>query len=531
MIPTFSVKFDLDSTSDTYKQLVLTDTTDWGGAGYVLANMRGYFRVTFPDGTVRAGSSSTVDVNWSLPDSSQAIDLPAITGGGVQTGTYTVEYTAFASTATGTLLTSSKTVAFEPFEGVFDCGLGKVKDPTIKVTVNCHDLVLTAKNTTSFGAPISAAHSLSLEYPSEAGIPDLVLASTMLETGFTWVNAAYAFTADSLLTYQIGSDPACTIVIRVKKTLYKIVTCDVDLCKTIECYRTFTDQLLTEASELGGYDKLSRIKLIDLNRANTYFLRVMHLTRCGLYDEAAEDADALEKILKRYVPGCNCICKNDGAPVQITPPTAATSTYSFDADYPVTVTVSDLGLVTYGLDDAFVAAVSALTATAMTSPDGSVVISEATAGGITTFSLTGRSVLDFVLRIRYDIYPIQFTRTSLSKKGVWTDPAIEALTREEHGSLVEFNRLAAEFSLFGWVADTGEPREKILIQVAAVKPRNFAILDAPEWVRVQMTGKSTGAEPVRYDFRFVDAADGLPMGMARFVNEVQYVDLHIQLSK
>ena len=527
--PNVSAQFNLDSESADFKKLVLSDITDWASEGYTEADMRGYFSVTFPDGTMRVGSTGTPDVDWSAPTTEFKIDMALVIGGGVQVGLYKIEYYAFEVGSPGTLLSFTKDVNFEPYEGVFDCSTGKVKDPTVEIIADCFYLVVSGNNTTDFGYTAgvtgsSIVHSLTLHYPSIAATADLVVASTYISSPFTWSNAPYEFIADSLVTYfAIGAaEPNFTILIRVKASVSEIVKCDVDLCNTIECFARFVAYITDEASLKGGFFSLPQTTLADFVRANSLFMLVTQNQKCGNYAEAKENAEDLEKILKRYIGNCACACKNTGKPIQITPPASSATLLTAIGIYPVIVTFLS-GVLTVSLDPAFVALVATITSAVLQSTDGSITISSGTVGSTTTWTLSGVQFLAFKVRIQYTVFPITYTVSEISKRGTnWesTDPVVENATAV---NLAALRALMAQFFVVDY-STTG--LEKAFLEVVEIKPRSGVTALEPSQVRLEIVSQGSNVS-----LRLVDAVDGLPVSMSRFIDDIQYIDFNLLFIK
>jgi len=530
--PTISINFNLDSESADFQKIVIQDITDWATEGYTEVNMRGFFVVTFPDGSQRVGGTGAPDINWFVPTVQFKQAMATVIGGGIQVGTYTIEYNAFVDGVPSVLITASKTFNFQPYDGVFDCVTGQVRDPSFSIEVDCFNLVITGKNETDFGytagvTGTSISHEITLHYPNVSGTPDLVVAAINISSIFTWVYAAYEFTTDSLVSYYVvgTTDTDVTVTIRVKQSIPYIVKCDVDLCATIDCYSRFVTYLTDKASEFGGMYSLPQAMLGDFIRAGSLFQIVVQNQRCGNYAEAAENVLALEAILKKYISNCDCACKNTGKPKQISP-AAALALVSVIPTYPVVTSFLD-GTLTIGLDPAFLALIASLTNAVLQSTDQSLGITSALVGVTRTWTILGLQYLAFRVRIRYTSFPMTYTVSELSRRGTnWVvgPPDVECAAA---ANLAALRALMAQFFVTDFAVSATTPlEEKVFLDVIEMKPRSGVTATEPSQLRLEVYNHNS-----LVSLRLVDAADGLPVSMSRFIDDIEYLDFNLLFVK
>ena len=531
--PTISINFNLDSESADFQKIVMEDITDWTAEGYTEADMRGYFVITFPDGTQRVGSTGTPDIDWSAPTVEFKQAMAAVIGAGVQVGMYSIVYNAFVVGAPATLITATKTFNFQPYDGVFDCVTGQVKSPDYEIEVDCFDLIIRGNNTTDFGYSAgvtgsSISHQTTLHYPDISGTADLVVASVSISSAFTWVFAAYEFTFDSLVTYFLdgASEPDLTVTIRVKQSVPYVVKCDVDLCATIDCYSRFVTYITDQASAYGSMYALPSTMLGDFIRANALFQLVVQNQRCGNYTEAADQVLELEAILKKYISNCSCACKNTGKPKQITPPTAL-ALVTVNHTYPV-VTTFAAGVLTIGLDAAFLALVASLTNAVLQSTDESIGMSSSLSGITRTWTLLGVQYLAFKVRIQYTAFPITYTVSQLSKRGKNWNAGTPVIANAAAANLAALRALMAQFFVTGFTAAAAATplAEKVFVDSIEIKPRSGATATEPAQVCLEVFDHSA-----RVALRLIDVVDGLPVSMSRFIDDIEYMDFNLLFIK
>lgn len=539
-VPNGTIVLDMDVDSATYGKFVCTDLTDWVTAGYVLANMKGYWNFVFPDGSVRLGNLTTPDINGATPDlvfNTLAIPLTAL--GGFQKGTYKFQFFA-QSNASGTLTDFSSELqefTLDPPTDIFDECDGTIKDACLDVSVNCIFQVITVKDTTNYGT-WTVVYSLSLHLPKEAadeGTPDPgAVAASSFQYAFEWVHAAYEFFANNLASYTVAyTSGTVTAKIRVKKSLPKIIDCSYNLCSLITCYEEYFAKINKRICKVGSFSKLQVTEQDDFFFLNAKINAYLYGINCNynatvlqaLYDDVKADLAILN-------PGCDCGCADDKpTKIQLTP---AVSSYTF-AGQPGYINVTNIGgNVTYTLDATFLANL-ALYVTNITSTDGSVGLTPSgPTSGVKTFNLDIVQHLSVEAIIAWGgSFPLVITQANFKKQGGLFLTSCTIALKTAAADLAALKKLDAVFAISAF--QTTEPSigtdhpYKVTADIV-----NLTMNDAagetdttfPQQMQLELCGK----DHQKTYFRLIDI-DGLIVSMDRFITEVETFKIAIKIQE
>lgn len=298
----FTVNYDLDIDSLTYRKFVIEDTTPYVAEGIALADVAGYFRIDFPDGSFYQGSASPPDISPATSLVFNTVDIPLSSQNYILKGDYTFLYTIIVTGATqpGTY-TKSQTNELCP---VFDIHKSAPPKPTVSYTQDCRCLILTGSDDTNYGVPTTQDYVFELYGPVSVYGSTPVETSVSTDITYTFqYTGGYSFAVNSLLTYVDGN---FTVTIRVKGEKAIIVNCDIDLCRLYNCIKDLDSRYLNEVSIRGG------VSYVD-NSLSTK-VAVVHLLQsslnqslaCGKYADANSAYDQISKMLN-----CNCSCDDD----------------------------------------------------------------------------------------------------------------------------------------------------------------------------------------------------------------------------
>ena len=537
--PTFTVNFDLDSASGTYKYFNLLATTVWD-APYAIADTVGYWEVTYPDGTIRTG-------NFPDPDESGAtvnfdtLLIPTVTGGGFQVGVY--KFQLFQQWDNGVdpaeeFESAITTFSFDPAAGVFDNCTGLLKKPTGLLEVNCFTQVLTWKDTTNYGSPTTINRELYLAYfdgDGAAVTPGHVNAVT-LTYNFTWVNVAYTFYINNLVTYVTGN---VTVTIRVMLTYGYTITCDYNLCNLINCYIAYIDAFQKRANKLGGANLMPETDLSDYTWLTSTVQALYLVIGCsGKQSKAMSYYDQIQDFLEVKVPGCDCGCgcEDSTTPTQITPYNPATpTTYTFSGIQGITVTVDEDNHVVVKMNDAFYADLVALLAsdpiTEITSDDESVTI----AGGN---DLSVRNHMSVVFDINPTAWPVVVTQTNFNRSGNRYKVDIEInevkdLVGTVPSNLVDYKANNFIMRIHDFLTTAIDPSNDVIdkidlhtVQIQMIGAEGTNNPNYPAEVETEIIYK----DDTGFYFRIIDRADGLPISGDRALNDIANIRMTLKIN-
>ena len=539
--PTITIKFDLDSTSSSFKKFVLTDTTNWPSLGYAAADVKGYFKLTYPDGTTRTGNFTTPDTNGATPDFVfDTLAIPNTTAGGYLLGGYTFQYYAQVDDGVNPVVnlnTAVQSYSFCP-DKVIDTTTGKIKSVDLQHEIDCVCNLVTLTDKQDYGTFTTLTRLLTLHPPSIAAEADKTSTGKTLVYQFTWVNAAYEFYADNLVTYVSSN---VTVSIRMSANVPKIINCDYDLCALTNCILSFIN---TQVLAIQNNNALTPTQVANGQWLLLQWQALNNALTCGQNKKVETLYDDIKAWLAIAVPGCDCGCDGeDGVPKKVDPycaGSASVTVYTFQATYPVTVTV-DGSVVTYALDADWVATVTALYLTVLTSLDSSVALTDTgNVGGTRTFDLSVLQTLAFTLQIDYaGSVPLDFTVTNAVTRGnkYNNDPAVWTVdTKQAYATLSDLEALPAVFKISGFRTTTllsGTLPDKVQITSTEIKylsdpsPGVAGEFEYQKLVDLEVVGKDAD----NIYFRLVYHILGTVVSMDEFVANIDYIKMDFLISE
>lgn len=398
--PTFTTVFDLDSDSADFKKLILTDTFDYVAAGYVLANVRGYFRLTNPMGTVfYEGNFTTPDVDGSTPDLVHKQAIPLITSDpvGFMLGTYTLEYFVKIIGAPDEYYSTSYTYTFSPPATLVDPTTGEILAGCLEYEANCFCRQITLTDTTNYGSYTTLTRLITLHPPTLAAAADATTNNATLLYTFNVTYASYEYSLSSLTTFVSGY---VTVKIRTEDYEAQIIKCTKLSAKLVDCFTKYANAWQQNLIDTGG--RGDNQWNIDMFSLVVYFTEYNEQLRLGNWNRVDELYDVIDTLIQKRV-SCPCECSTEVATFidpycGVTP--GAGAAYTFAATAPITVTIAG-STITYGLDASFVTKVNSLYIDALESTDGSITITSSIAGSTKTWDLTTKNHCSFNAKLEY----------------------------------------------------------------------------------------------------------------------------------
>lgn len=524
----FNVVFDLDSSSATFGKWILTSTTLWS-TPYDEDDVIGYWDVTGPDYD-RVGSFGSPDVEEDTTRIFNTLEIPTATNGGLLVGTYT--FTLHERWDNGVdpaedFVSAVTTFYFNPTSGVFDDCTGLVKKACGNLTIDCFAQTLVWKDITNVGSPTTDDPSVFLNYSTPDGfVEPSPVSSTQLTYQFTWVNVAYTFYIDRLLTYvdEINT-PNVTVTIRITLSYGYILKCDQNLCNLITCWIQYNAKYKAQVNSLGGANLMPEVLTQDYNFIIGQITLFLSAQRCSGTLSQDETQKLYTDIANFFaLNGCSCRCVDSNTPTQITPYNPVIpGGYTFDAVYPLVVDVDGDNNVTYSLDEAWLALVTALISSgpAITSSDSSVTIT-----GTTTKNLTVHNRLDFVVTVTPTIvsHDLTVTITNYSRQGTRYVASLASTKAQVIGYPHSTDALLkAEYCVF-YVKDFltsppgGEIPDKITVGELQILNAGASTTDfsQPKLFALEVFGRTT----IGFYMRLVSMATGLPISVDSFLASI-----------
>ena len=520
--PTFSVVFDYDSASATFKKWILTDTYDYVGDGVALTDVVGFFRITSPLGLYYQGvvSPPDIDADISLVFNTLAIPYAQSSPYRMLLGEYTFQY----SVVILGVQYDSAVITFElcpPTTVVATNGL--IQDACLTVEINCFCQKITLTDETVYGDTSDLDRSITLHPPSIASEADTVVTGPLLEYIFSWVNSGYEFLLDSLAEYTEG---VVIVNIRLQYQKYQVVNCGKMSAKMAECMIRFVEYFHRNANNTGFANTMAFRNLLNdtvavINLYNGYTAAL----QTGNWTKVESLHTLLESIMQTYI-SCDCGCSSD-VPAFVDPycgVAGSATAYSFSGTAPVDVDVSG-NVVTYSLSPAFVALVYSLLIDALASSDGSVSISSSILGSTKTWQLTVKNSFAFRALIEYTSGSnLSVTVSNETRQGSRYVAALPANAVQAVGypfaSAAALEAADAVFYVEGFLTTPGVVTDKVDLSEMLIQLSGAAVDDytQPSPFMVELV---TGPSATKIFFRLVDAVDGEPVSMDRFVNEVE----------
>lgn len=298
-MPSFTIIFDVDKNSATYGKWLFTDTTNYATdpdtVGWNVANVIGWFNISYPNGNGYTGSQSNPDLVGNGTDN--AIPIPQDANGVWLNGTYTFVLNLFETN----LLQSTQATITYKYCPPFKFGLGD--EGTIADTQDCFQWKINVLDKTHYGTPTTKAELITLYPPQpliDKGLATIVTSnssSLLYVFGYT---GTYVATIDTLVTYVQGN---VTVSGRVTADKEISVQCSLNICNLIACYNDKLRKLTHQVAKGGYLESVDNALKTDMLLASFYLLAYKENAACGNYDRATDDYNKLAKLL-----GCDCGC-------------------------------------------------------------------------------------------------------------------------------------------------------------------------------------------------------------------------------
>jgi hypothetical protein len=300
----FTIIFDVDKNSATYGKWLFTDTTNYATdpdtAGWNVANVIGWFNISYPNGNGYIGSQSNPDLVGNGTDNT--IPIPQDANGVWLNGTYTFILNLFETV----LLQQVQATITYKYCPPFKFGLGD--EGTIATTTDCFQYRLNVLDKTNYGTPTTKTQLITLFPPQplidngDATVVTSNSSSLLYVFGYT---GTYVATTDTLVTYVQGN---VTVSGRVTADKEISVQCSLNICNLIACYNDKLRKLTSQIARGGYLESVDNALKTDMLLASFYLLAYKENAACGNYDRATDDYNKLAKVLN-----CDCNCGDKNA--------------------------------------------------------------------------------------------------------------------------------------------------------------------------------------------------------------------------
>lgn len=526
----FTVNFDLDSDSATFGKFVFEDISDYAAAGIDPLDVEGIFTITSPLGVARTGSFTDPDINGATSDFIyDGFDIPQIAIDQYLLGGYTFLYTIQVS-GTDEQSTSISYTFCPPTTIV--SSLGVIADACESHTINSICNILDITNTTNYGAYTTLDTEITLSPPALTALPDVTANALTLSYQYYWVSVAYSIYINSLVTYVTGN---VTVTVRVDLTFTVSVSPAKLAAELMACFVRFTTWYMSQAALKGGAYNLNPVLNNDMQNVGIYISAFNAATQTAAWTTAEGLIPTIEAIINQYV-SCNCGCDTT-LPRFVDPycncdGSGSGSDLIFQATYPVVVTRTG-DTIRYSLDPTFLAELEAITQVTIESSDGSVEV-----GVSPDYDLSVKNSLAFTATFLYAAgNDLSVTVTNVQKQGdrYLTGYPVAAddiqVINYPHGSVAA---LEAEYAVF-YIKDflTTPPGVEISdkIDISEIQILNAGAsatdFSQPSLFDFELFGRTT----LGFYFRLVDAATGLPISMADFINSLTHLKITCKINE
>jgi hypothetical protein len=297
----FTAKFDRDVDSATYNKFVLTDDTDYATEGIALANVVGFWQITYPDGTVRTGSFAAPDITANVSLVFNTLALPVDSANEIQNGTYSFIYNirVGGGVQPGDYATSAFSITTTtPYDDIPTA-------PTIGFESDCFYGTIEASDDTDYGVWSISTQVMSVYPPPSLGLPTYTVAAGSLTYNFAYTGG-YETEVDTLMIYAAG---IFTLTYRLKGSIYEVINCDINLCSLYGCVEAFFEKVRTMAGNRLGKTTIPPIVMESYLSVMEYLARFQYAVRCQETADATELYAQLKDILSKN--GCSCGCDAD----------------------------------------------------------------------------------------------------------------------------------------------------------------------------------------------------------------------------
>lgn len=536
--PTFTINFNLDSESATYGKFNMVATTVWTD-GYTAANADGYFKVTYPDGNIRIGNFDTPDITGTPLDLTyDGLAIPTVTGGGFMVGMYTFQL--FCKYDNGVdpaeyFESAITSFNFSPCSGIFDVCTGKVKPACGKLTANPFTQVLIWCDKTPYCSPDTITRSLSLKFFDGEGtaVEPAAVNSPTLTYSYEWVNVAYTFYINTLVTYVTEN---VTVTIRVVLTYGYTLTSDYNLCNLINCYVSYVDSFNNRANKLGGAALMPETEFSDFVWLTGVVQALFQVIQCtGKESKAMAYYDEIKSFLAIKVPGCNCGCVDSTTPTVITPYNPAVpGSYTFEGENNITVTVDESNHVTIGIDNEFLAQLILLIDGGPVEP----ITSEDESVTVDGWDLSVRNHMSVTVDVDPNDWPVVFTQANFNRSGTFYKSSInfkivKDATNAEPANLTEYKDndfiIYINDFLTTPLEEDAVVTDKIdlhSVQIVMTESGGSTDLSYPTDVVMEICGRDDAG----FYVRLVDKADGMIVSGDRVVNTISTIKITLKIN-
>lgn len=340
--PSYTAVFDLDKDSATFGKFILTDTTDYASAGIALADVVGYWEITYPSGVVRQGSFASPDIDANVSLVFNTLSIPLDSNSDFLEGNYKFTYNVRVTGAVdpGDYASAESTYKFCP---TVDFPSDDYATPTITYNVDCFCGKLTMTDSTSYGSPTTISRVLTIFPPPSLGFASVTGSSSSLTYDPTdFYTGGYELEVDTLVTYVSG---IFTVKGRVKGSVYENIKCDINLCALYNCWDKYVRNVLTQSANFAGLKNIPSSLFEGIILGQQYADLFDNAVKCNQYTKAQYWYDKLVELVD-----CDCGCQaaDDDTPTLVTPSCGGSSSGStvVAAGNNISVTSSTVGTTT-----------------------------------------------------------------------------------------------------------------------------------------------------------------------------------------
>lgn len=318
----------------------VTDTTDYVGQGYLLADMLGSVTADNIGGQFYSGTPTDFDGANNIL--SKVVSIPVIPNTGlIPTGTYTFVITSIVSPDALPQVTATLTLTLS---WDFDIPL-----PDVDISASCINATLTVTDATvldvvgwtrvsttrtmTINAPLDPNTNTPVIDPIVTGVSTRVLTYPNVYTGVWVVNLV------TDVTYEDANGNQVSVEIVGQNSLK--VTCDTSLCCAYTCIQT----ALLNYRELCKGNNSNKDATNNLLKIVGDYISFSVAQQCGNESGMASALTLMKTDLQ--VGDCGCCNDKDGSPVQVVPmiPSASGSSICIvdNTDLNLTITSDTVG--------------------------------------------------------------------------------------------------------------------------------------------------------------------------------------------
>lgn len=492
---TWNTTFSLNTTP---KKFIFLDNDPYTAAGIALTGVRGVFEITSPSGVVvynntTYGAGSDIVANVSLTNAI-TIQLPNLANQAPEQGVYTITYSVQINDGTNPVYIIS-------LERTYDF---TYDSPVVSITpqVDCIQPLFTATDGTDYivnSITPTNTRTMTLDYPANSGGTPVTNTTSATITTSTFYNGLQAVTVSSVLSYTYGT--GFYVVDTVTGTKSINVDCSY-VCQIYCCLKTLRNNV---ENNRGVNDvQFARWESI-FSQAMAQMELLFLAIDCGKQEDANSYITAI-KLLANCTDECSC---TDGTPTQVTGLGIQNVNVAVvSGGSPITVTSATAGgITTYTItfSSALVTQLSTMYNTVVAAGTGISVADSGVVSGVRTFTITNTNTaqnrMEFLCRLQYTS-PTAVTITNSAYLYSGTNMNATATVANPLIATAGANN---QFLVNGFQVSNNQ-NFKVTMELLVVTKAAAHGLNSLKTMDVEMVNKSSGS----FYFRFV-GVDGIPI--------------------